>query len=294
MSEAPNAETATEVADVATDDAAFEAARLAEEGEGQEEAGAEGEEGDKPAVDWQKKAMDKEGQAAKERARRREAERQVRELNSRLERLEARAKPATEAEEDDLLAAINSLRDDDEDPITDLAQMKRAMKAFMRQNAQETEAETKANAERHRIQTLARAMDEAEADFADEHPDYQDAVKHFKTSRREEFEDMGYAGQALEAELAKDFLGLVQRAVSGGRDPAEVVYNLAKKRGFQSGKAAAEAKLKEIARAADAGKGAAGGKQGDARLTVDQINKLKGAAYDAAWAKYREQERRAG
>ena len=291
MSEARDA---VETPEAGNDEAAFEAARLEQEAGDEVQQEGDAEEGEKPAVDWQKRAIDKEGLAAKERAKRREAERQVRELNERLTRLETRAKPASEAEEDDLLSAINALRDDDEDPITDLGQMKKAMKAFIRQQSQDTEAESKANAERQRIQTLARVMDEAEADFADEHPDYKDAVEHFKKARREEFEDMGYSGQALEMELGKDFLGLVQRVVSSGGDPAQVVYNLAKKRGFQSGKAAAETKLKEIARAAEAGKGATGGPSGENRLTPEAVNKLKGAAYDAAWEKLRQQERRAG
>lgn len=293
MSEARDAE-AVETADTGADEAAFEAARLAEEAEGEpvaEEAATE-EEGERPPVDWQKRAMDKEGLAAKERARRREAERKATALEDRLAKLEAKSTPKDE--EEDLLAVIAGLRDDDDDPITDLAQVKKALKLFQAQQAQETEAEGKQRQEAEGIRRLAATMAEAEADFAADHPDYTQAVEHFKKHRREEFEDMGYSGQALERELAQDFLGLVGRAVSGGRDPAEVVYNLAKKRGFQSGKKAAEDKLKEIARAADAGRGATGGRQGETRLTPDQINKLKGAAYDSAWEKYREQERRAG
>ena len=111
--------------------------------------------------------------------------------NRRLDRLEARDKAPTQREEDDLLSAINALRDDDEDPITDLGQMKRAMKAFIRQQNQDSEAERVAATERARVQTLARDMSAAEADFAADHPDYPQAVEHFKKARAEEFEDMG-------------------------------------------------------------------------------------------------------
>lgn len=275
------------------DDETFEVARLAEEGD-DAPVEAEAEEEEKPAIDWEKRAHDKEGLAAKERARRREAERQVRELNGRIDRLEARSKPATEAEEDDLIAAVNALRDDDEDPITDLAQVKRAMKAFLRQQAEETERESAVSAQEREFRTLASSMAEAEADFETDHPDYKEAQLHFKAARRAEFEDMGFAGRELESELAKDLIGLVRRAMSGGRDPAEVVYNLAKKRGFQSGKTQTDNKLKEIAAAAKAGTTPAPGRHGDNRLTPDAVNKLKGAAYDSAWEKLREQERRAG
>lgn len=271
---------------------AFEAARIADEADGAavEEEGAEAEA--KP-VDWQKRAADKEGQAAKERVKRRAAEQQVRELNERMARLEARSKPATEAEADDLLAVINALRDDDDDPITDMGQIKKALKTFARQQAQDEERETAQSAEEREFHTLAAAMADAETDFEEDHPDYKQAQAHYKDVKRVEYEDEGYSGRELEVKLAKDFVALVRRAVSGGRDPAEVVYNLAKKRGFQSGKAQTDAKLKEIAAAAQA-RTPAGGGRGENRLTPDSVNKLKGAAYDAAWAKLREQERRAG
>lgn len=289
----------SEAADAPQDEApigedAFEAARIADEGDEGAPVEGGGEEEAEPeakAVDWQKRAIDKEGQAAKERARRREAERQLREVNERVARLEATTKP--KSEDEDLLAVIAGLRDDDDDPITDLAQVKKALKLFQQQQAREDEQTSAQSAEERAFVQLANSMAEAEADFEADHPDYKEAQAHFKAARRSEFEDMGYAGRELEAELAKDLIGLVQRAVGGGRDPAEVVYNLAKKRGFQSGKAKTDAKLKEIAAAAQT-RTPAGGGRGDGRLTPEAVNKLKGAAYDSAWAKLREQERRAG
>ena len=288
MSEAPEAVEAVETEDAGFD-AEFEAARVAEGDEGEAEGELEAE-ADKPAVDWQKRAHDKEGLAAKERARRREAERQVRELGDRLAKLETATKPQDDG--DDLLSIIDRLRDDDEDPITDLAEVKRALKAFKVSQARDAEAEAQKAAYNGNIQRLAAAMDEAESDFTEDHPDYPKALDHFRKARREEFEDMGYSGAALEQALGKDFIELAQRAIGGGRDPAEVVYNLAKKRGFLSGKAATDTKLREIAAAAATGT-PAGGKNGVNRMTADGINRLKGAAYDAAWEKMREAERRA-
>jgi len=293
MSEAP------EAAEIAPDEAAFEAARVEQEGgddapdEGAEGEAAEEGEGER-SVDWQKRAMDKEGLAAKERARRREAERQVRELNARLERLEARDKPATQAEEDDLLAAINSLRDDDDDPITDLGQIKRALRTFVQQQAKEAESEAQARAQQANIQRLVQTVAEYEADFTDDHPDYADAVKYLGEAIRSDLEDEGYAGAALEREFQQRRIDMAMRFVQNGRDPAEGAYNLAKKRGFKAGEAQAKEKLKEIAAAAAAGKSPAGTAKGDVRLTYDSVSKLKGAAFDAAFAKLREQERRAG
>jgi hypothetical protein len=52
---------------------------------------------------------------------------------------------------------------------------------------------------------------------------------------------------------AQDLIGVVQRALQAGRDPAETVYNLAKKRGFASGTRQAEDKLQKIADSSRAG-----------------------------------------
>lgn len=275
---------------------AFEAARLAEEADAPEveESGEEeGEPEAKAAVDWEKKAHDKEGLAAKERARRRAAESRARDLEERLTRLETTAKPKPSADED-LLSVIDQLRDDDDDPITDLASVKRALKLFKAQTAQEAEAEARANAQQANVSRLLSAMNESEAEFAEDHPDYQDAVKHFKAARQSEFEDMGYSGAELQRAMAEDLLGLATRAIQGGRDPAEVVYNLAKKRGFKAGDAQAQEKLKQIAKAAEAGGSPKGGMRGETRLTYGTVASLKGAAFDAAFEKLRQQERRAG
>lgn len=299
MSEAPT----PAVADTGpSSEADFEAARLAEAEYDAGEEGAEPEadaEGDEPKAeaepDWKKRALDKEGLAAKERAKRREAERQVRELNARLERLEATVTKPQASQADSIENLIASIPDPEEDPVGATAAMTKILRMFGQQQAEETQATERQTVEQQRIQTLVRAMDEAEADFTDDHPDYPEAVKHYKAARQSEFEDMGYSGQQLQAALAQDLLGLAQRAIAGGRDPAEVVYNLAKKRGFLSGQAAAVEKINEVAQAAKAAKAPAASQSGEpGRLSVDAINKLKGAAYESAWAKMREQQRRAG
>ena len=72
------------------------------------------------------------------------------------------------------------------------------------------------------------------ARFRAEHPDYDDAMKHFKTSLLGELEDEGFSGQELKREFESKLITLVDRALSNGRDPAQIVYNRAKKYGFAS------------------------------------------------------------
>lgn len=289
-------ESFTPEAEDTSSEAEFEAARVAEEGEdaGEIEAGAEeAEEAEPKVVDWEKKAHDKEGQAAKERARRRAAESRERALEERLAKLEASSK-RPESDDEDIVAMIRALPDGDDDPIGKIEALEKIIRKFGSTAAADAEAEAQARTKNDSISRVVSAMNESEAEFAEDHPDYKDAVKHFKAARQSEFEDMGYSGKALEQAMAEDLLGLASRAIQGGRDPAEVVYNLAKKRGFKAGATEANEKLRAIAKAAEAGGSPKGGTRTENRLTYTNVSNLKGAAFDAAFNKLREQERRAG
>lgn len=277
---------------------AFEAARLAEQTDDQggelQEAAPEAEEGAEPeakAVDWEKRAHDKEGLAAKERARRRAAESTNRELLARVERLEK--KPAAQ-DGDDIVSMIAALPSGDDDPIGKMEAIEKIIRKFGEQQQGDTEAETKEQATRQELERLGATVKESEAEFSEEHPDYADALTHLAKAMLADLEDEGYAGAGLERAFQQRRLELAKRFVSNGRDPAEGIYNLAKKRGFKAGEAATNDKLKEIAAAAGATRIPAGGKHGDTTLTADAVNKLKGAAYDSAWEKLRQQQRRAG
>lgn len=289
MSEA-NSESVDVGSDLGSDDAALEASMR--DAEGAEGAEVEAEAQEKPAIDYERIAADKSGQAAKERARRKAAESKVTALEDRLSRLESGSK-AKEPEGEDVLSLVNGLRDDEEDPITDIAMAKKILRALAMGQREDRERSAASSSERQQFQRLATAMDDAEADFTADHADYPQAVEHYRQARREEFEDMGYSGQGLEEAIMKDFTELASRLIGGGRDPAEAVYNLAKKRGFQSGQAAATTKLNEIRAAAKAGIGPTASRASSSALTYESVGKLKGAAFDAAFDKLRDQERRA-
>lgn len=294
MSDVAFAESAEDAhVDEAEDAAEIEAEEDGAEAGDEEDEGEGGEQEKKPAakaVDWEKKAHDKEGQAARERSRRREAERQLRELNERFTQFEEKSKkPAT----DDLEALIGDIPDPEEDPIGAVAAMKKVIAAFQGQQAKDGEAQSQQQAEQQRIARTVREMNEHEADFRADYPDYDDAVKHYRAAIREDLEEQGYAGQALDAELAKHVLALATRALSGGADPAERVYKLAQKRGFKSGEAQKTEKLRKIAETSRSTSAPSGARGAPARLTYEYVNTLKGAAFDKAFEKLQDQERRA-
>lgn len=255
-----------------------------------EEEAPEGEEEaeDKPApkpVDWEKRAHSHAGQAARERSKRQAAERRNAELESRLEALEKRSGGG----DDELLALIGGLPDDDEDPVGDIAAVKRALKLFRQReigSAEESRAQQKASRE---VQALQEAMSDAEADFAVDHPDYKEAAAFYRTQRSEELTELGYSGEALMAKLAQDLFGLVRTAFSSGLDPAEKVYGLAVKRGFRAGGGVADKKLAALQRASESGVRPTG-RPAAGVLSWGDVAKLDGAARDKAWDALRKRE----
>jgi len=254
---------------------------------GEEEGSGEEDEGAAKRKDWEKEAHNLKGATARERSRRRAAERRASDLEARLERLETQRQP----QNDELMDLIAQLRDDDDDPVGDIAATKKALKLFRaRQLAEQEETGRQTTLERQ-FEKLRTAMVESERDFADDHPDYHDAAKFYRQQRTEELEDAGYTGTNLQRKLADDLYGVVRMAVEGGQDPAERVYALAKRRGFKTGMTAAERKLATVQRANESGVRPTAKSNSPGNLSWDDVAKLDGPARDKAWAKLRERER---
>lgn len=277
--------TEAEVDDIEDLDYDHEAEEADSEADGAEEDAAP------PAKDWRKIAEDKDGALARERSRRRSEARRARELEERLAAMENRQQSSS-ASEDALERLAAALRDDDDDPIGDINGLKAVVKQFLQENRQSEEAAKAAQAQRRQIETIQTRMSEAETEFAEDHPDYHDAAKFFRAKRQEELEDLGYAGQQLQSELAKDLFGIVTRAMQGGRDPAEAVYNLAKKRGFSTQEATKKLSTIAAAQRGARGVGSAPARGPSGGLTPEAVGNLKGAAFDKAFAAMRKQQRR--
>ena len=256
------------------------------EHESEHESEEDDEEGERPApkpVDWEKRAHSHAGQAARERSKRQAAERRAQELETRLEKVEA------QGGDDELLTLIRQLRDDEEDPVGDIAAVKRALKLYGQREVTTAEQQRATNLANRQIQAVRESMADAEADFVVDHADYREAAAYYRAQRTEELQEAGYHGEALQARLGDDLFGLVRTAFNAGLDPAERVYNLAKKRGFKAGGKAADKKLDALDRTGATGvrpqaRGVAG------VLSWADVAKLDGPARDKAWQKLRERE----
>lgn len=280
-------------------DAEFDAARDAEEDEAGIAAENEGEGEAEPAKKeplpyetLQRRLADQQKATRAERRSRQELER-------RLEVLE-RVKPATETTQQDATRArrlAEGMPDPNEDPI---GALEHARKVLLSLDADTEAEERQTNQQRQQTEQmdrLSRTMRDFEADFTEDHPDYAQAATYLMKARSDELATSGLAGQALEQEIRRDFANLASRALAAGKDPAEIVYTLAKNRGFAGDLNvkvvdAADKKLDQIGRGQQQARALPTGNSGDNALTYKSVGDLKGADFDKAFDKLRAQERR--
>lgn len=234
------------------------------------------------------------------------------ELERRLAELEAKQAPQKDEFED----FLTRLREDDEDPIEDIQGLKQVVRHFLNQQKAEAEAARTQTQQQTAYQRFMSSVAEAEAEFREEAGDYDDAQSYFKESLKKELTGLGLEGDELNQEFARQVTNVAQQALNRGKNPAQVVYELAKLRGYAVAQAkqpattqqeapqvkqevidkAAETieKLAKTQQASRSLSSVGGASAGSGELTLTQVNKLKGRAFLDGMQKLREQAKRTG
>lgn len=128
--------------------------------------------------------------------------------------------------------------------------------------------------------------------FTETNPDYMEAYNHLLGSRAAELQAIGYEGEELGKALQADEIAIAQMATSKGKSPAEMLYNLAKLRGYTKKEAAAAAaaappagieKLETIERGQAANKSLSntGGNAGDQDMTAERLMSMPMDEFEA-------------
>jgi hypothetical protein len=118
-----------------------------------------------------------------------------------------------------------------------------------------------------RVNEHATAVTVREQAFAKEHPDYWKAAEHVAEVWRDEFREAGFEEAEIPKLVFGKSLGITNKAVQTGKDPAAVIYNTAKRYGFAAPKSDAKdekkpdgkSKLETIEKGLEASKGNGGG-----------------------------------
>ena len=134
--------------------------------------------------------------------------------------------------------------DEDEDPLGHanwrIQQVEKQLNGLGQMAAQGVDMH-RSLAERNHQDHIISQSQSLQTEFVSKNPDYWDAYNHLIESRRSELASMGYQGQAVEQVLDNEKSMIVQNSMtqdangkfSGWKqNPAEVVYNLARQRGF--------------------------------------------------------------
>lgn len=106
-----------------------------------------------------------------------------------------------------------------------IAQLKKGQEATQ-QTAQKTVEQTQ-------ITRFATWADNAEREFAASTPDYDGAVQHMKEMRAQDLRSLGYDDQSIAHSLNQEAQAIAVSAFQNGQNPAEIVYNMAKRYGFK-------------------------------------------------------------
>lgn len=284
----------SDVEGIADDSERYEEAseeRFGEEDVNDQAAGGEEESADpwdKPDNPYKAKFDDKNRAFASERRKRQEETKRRIELEERLDALEAATRNAKARPEEEI-------PDELEDPIAAIAALKKLL-LDERKAKQETETKTYAQTKEQRAaQEFGRRMADLENEFREGQSDYDDAAKHFAESLRNELTDSGVDDDDLDRAFGEELVKIARRAETAGKNPAEVIYNLAKKRGFGLDKA--NRKLDKLAEGQKAGRSIGGSPSAPPKgeLSWTAVAAMpRGQARDKAFAKLREQARRAG
>lgn len=222
-----------------------------------------------------------------ERESRKEFQRQLRERDAQQaklqERLDALAKRWEQPEE--------KAPDREADPLGNFAhKIDKIDKRFDDIDARERKKEEEAQNQRQWAEFSTR-VNSAFNSFRTKQPDLDKAVAYLEKDRREEFEALGYADSDIAQLIQNDRLAIAQKALQDGRNPAEVAYNLAKRRGYKA-EENAEEKIERIANGQDKAKSLSnvggsspGNLSAETLLAMDDEEFAKFAANPKNWRK---------
>lgn len=152
---------------------------------------------------------------------------------------------AAETRLNDLLAQLQGLQEAAPaapDPTTDpfghlqhqIAQVQATLQGLQSQSAQ-LEAQQIQHAQ---IQGLVGQARSARDAFMKTTPDFKDAYEHIRNIRASDLRDAGVPEHLIPVALLQDEIALTQQAVAAGKNPAAVLYDIAKRHGYAAKPAA--------------------------------------------------------
>ena len=167
------------------------------------------------------------GALHEERARRKELQRENQEFREKLARLDEQVKLFKKPE--------NETPKFDEDPIGFSKHEIDRLNRELANVSKQTPESINSLEQKIELMNMQRNVERQEMQFEKSTPDYRDALTYYAKSRAETFSELGYEAEEVHELVAKELQDATRRAIDSGKNPAEIVYKMAKRSGF-SGK----------------------------------------------------------
>lgn len=228
--------------------------------------------------------------AAMEAERREKAElkrqfQSTREENEKLKQLYEKILKSAEQQEQERAPSF------DDDPIEALKYKAEQTEKTLAQINAEREHQMKQLQQQQVMQKFMGDYNAKVNEFAQTTPDFSDAYKYALEARLNEYKAVGYDDNEAKAMVIEDEMAIVTKAFQRGENPARMIYELAKTRGYtksipQTTQTNNAEKMETLQRGIAASKSvnAAGSKP--AQLTIEAINAMSDDEFDSVdWSK---------
>jgi hypothetical protein len=214
-----------------------------------------------------------------ERERRREVQAQLQVLESRMEQILEAMQNQRQVEPEDKEEPVTY----EEDPM---GYLKRQIEVLNQQLG----VTAKMAAEERRMaqfNEMRNSVAAAEQAFAAQTPDYWDSVKFLQQRRIDELEALGYNEQQIAITLGQDTANIVSAAYRQGKNPAQFVYEMAKKLGFTGNTIGAGYRAQGTASEPPSSlSGMGGSSTSESVPTAQEISKMSDAEFNRLFKKY--------
>lgn len=157
--------------------------------------------------------------------------------------------------------------------LHEMAELKKALAA----QQQQTQQQTQMTQQQQQFMEFKTQINSAKAEFTKSAPDFDAAYAHLRAQRAADLADVGVPQEQIAQALLQDELAVAQNAVRQGKNPAQVIYNMAKRYGY-SPKAVAPTPQEKVAQLAAGQQAAAAPQRGAPVAELPTAASLKDAS----------------
>lgn len=172
-----------------------------------------------------------------------------------------------------------------------LGSMQKQLKALQDQINQRNQKQDESYRQAQQAQQLHNLVASQVSEFRKSHTDYDDALSFVMDARRKELEILGVSENQIQAELGNHAEELARTALQSNRNPAQLVYDLAKLRGFEAKKVGEKLQAVQKGQESASSLSGASGKE-DSGLSLGDIANMSDDDFDRLWSDMEKQERR--